>query len=195
MDQEALRAALKSARSGDRTALDGVLESVQARLRAVATAKLSRLLRGRMRTSDLLQSTYLDVVRSIDRFRGDDEQTFVVWVTRIMENNIRDKVRFYDRAKRKQPGADVVEAEEDAPAPGLSPSRRAIQVEDLLVVSHALNALSEDQRQVIELRMIEGLDYPEIARKLGRKEGAVRMLLSRARAALALEMDRLADEK
>ena len=55
--------------------------------------------------------------------------------------------------------------------------------------------MPEDQRQIIQLRAFEGRDYDEIAAMLGRTPGALRMLLSRARALLTLKLDRLLDEE
>ena len=50
------------------------------------------------------------------------------------------------------------------------------------------------QREVLTLSMIQGLDYATVASKLGRGEGATRMLYSRARAALAVHVDRILND-
>ena len=54
-----------------------------------------------------------------------------------------------------------------------------------------MNRLSEPHRRVIRLRVVEGKSIDEIAGELDRKPGAAKMLLSRARAALALELESL----
>ena len=69
-----------------------------------------------------------------------------------------------------------------------------MRAEDLVLVSRALEDLGEDYRQVIILRLVEGRTHKEVGELLGRTEAATRMLLSRARAALALARDRLRDE-
>jgi len=49
-----------------------------------------------------------------------------------------------------------------------------------VVLSDALAQLSEDHREVIVLHHLEGLDWDEVARRMGRTAGAVRMLWTRA---------------
>ena len=90
MEPSDIRDDIASARRGERDALDRVLTALQSRLRTAAANKIGTPLRRKMATSDLLQSTYVDVVRSIQSFEGDDPDTLVAWITRIMENNVRD---------------------------------------------------------------------------------------------------------
>ncbi len=187
MEGDQLSLDLRRAREGDRRALDRLLESMQDRLRRIAEGRLGPGLRAKVRTSDVLQSTYLDVVKSLENFEGEDEAAFVAWVARIMENNIRDKGKYFQARKRQEPGGGTVplDAAGDARADGSTPSVDAVRAEDLVLVSRALEELAEDHRRVIVLRMIEGRSHQEIGEQLNRSESATRMLLSRARAALA----------
>ena len=52
----------------------------------------------------------------------------------------------------------------------------------------ALEALSDEQREVILLRRYEELSFPEIGEQMGRSADASRMLFARAMAALTIEM-------
>ncbi|MAB87848.1 MAG: hypothetical protein CMJ90_00115 [Planctomycetes bacterium] len=196
MRDESVKANLALARGGDRRALDRLLETVHGRLRRLAEGRLGPGLRAKMRTSDVLQSTYLDVVKSVERFEGEDEEAFVGWVARIMENNIRDKGKYFQARKRRDPeGATLpLNEAEDVKTPGATPSVEVVRAEDLVLVSRALEDLGEDYRQVIILRLVEGRSHKEVGELLGRTEAATRMLLSRARAALALALDRLRNE-
>ncbi|MAG56728.1 MAG: hypothetical protein CMJ83_10595 [Planctomycetes bacterium] len=184
---------LAKARGGDRNALDRLLDHVQGRLKRLAEGRIGPGLRAKIRTSDVLQSTYLDVVKSVQRFDGDDEDAFVAWVARIMENNIRDKGKYFQARKRREPDGPTVSLNEadKVRTPGPTPSMEAVRAEDLVLVSRALDGLAEDYRQVILLRMVEGKSHKDVGDVLGRSEAATRMLLSRARAALALELERL----
>ena len=196
MRDESVKANLALARGGDRRALDRLLETVHGRLRRLAEGRLGPGLRAKMRTSDVLQSTYLDVVKSVERFEGEDEEAFVGWVARIMENNIRDKGKYFQARKRRDPeGATLpLNEAEDVKTPGATPSVEVVRAEDLVLVSRALEDLGEDYRQVIILRLVEGRSHKEVGELLGRTEAATRMLLSRARAALALALDRFRNE-
>ena len=153
-------------------------------------------LRAKVRTSDVLQSTYLDVVKSVERFEGDDEEAFVAWIARIMENNIRDKGKYFQARKRRDPEGPTrpLNEAEDVRTPTATPSVEAVRAEDLVLVSRALEGLVEDYRQVIILRMVEGRSHKEVGELLGRSEAATRMLLSRARAALALALEQIRKE-
>ena len=69
---------------------------------------------------------------------------------------------------------------------------RDLEIRELLdVLDRALSALSMDQRRVIELRDLEGLEYQEIAQQLGVPIGTVRSRLNRARARVKETSDRV----
>ena len=61
-----------------------------------------------------------------------------------------------------------------------SPSASAARRDLGVVLSDALAELSEDHREVIVLHHLEGLDWDEVARRMARTAGAVRMLWTRA---------------
>ncbi len=186
-------AELDRARAGDREALSRLLELTQERLRRITDRRLGPALRARLRASDILQSTFLDVVRGVPTFNGMSEDSFVAWVTQILENTIRRKGRFFN-ARKRRPLANA-EAAKDGASPVLrsvaTPSMELSRSEDLILVSRALDAIPEDYRRVIMLRVVDGRPHRDVAAMLGRTETATRMLLSRARAALSLEIERL----
>ena len=61
-----------------------------------------------------------------------------------------------------------------------SPSQQAAQHEQQVVLADMLNELPADYREVIILRNLEELPHSEVAQRMGRTEGAVRMLWVRA---------------
>ncbi|MFO1076307.1 MAG: sigma-70 family RNA polymerase sigma factor [Planctomycetota bacterium] len=192
-EEPEIRNDIASARRGDQEALQRILVAVQSRLRTAASHRLAGPLRAKMGTSDLVQSSYLTIVERISEFRGEDTATFVAWVTRIMENNLRDRLRYYGRQRRAPEGSqdETFDAVADMP----TPSAGVMRAEEHAVFHKALASLPDEQRQIIQLRLIEGREYDEIAGMLGRSPGALRMLLSRARAALTLRVDRLLDDR
>ena len=64
--------------------------------------------------------------------------------------------------------------------------------EEVARIEGVFDQMSEDYRQVITLACFLGMSHADVAMELGRSEAATRMLLSRARAELAL---RLAQEE
>ena len=75
-------------------------------------------------------------------------------------------------------------------AGGSSPSHQAIRVEEGVRLAEILARLSDDDREVILLRNVEGLPHDEVARRMGRSPGAVRMLWARALARLRKEVEK-----
>lgn len=191
MNPDEFKASLAKAKAGDHKALGEVLEAIEARLRDATRQLVGAKLRSKVRTSDVLQTTYVDVVRSIQNFEGEDPATFASWVGRVLHRNVQDKAKYFNRQRRKggttrQNPEDVVEPRHD-----ITPTREIARVEQLHLITEALDSLEEDYATVLRLRMLQGLDYKEVADRMGRKQGAVRMLFSRARAAFAMALDRL----
>jgi len=196
MSSEPIETTLKRAKAGDRDALESLLRRHDTRLQRVARGLMGEQLKVRVRTSDILQSTYLEVLASVHDFRGDTEEAFAHWVVRILENNVRDAAKYHGARKRSR---DMETSSKDLgelfiPAIQPSPSSQAIATEELFLVGRALQRLPEDYRRVILIRLSPTGTHRETARRMGRSEGAARVLLARARAALLMELDKLRKE-
>jgi RNA polymerase sigma-70 factor (ECF subfamily) len=194
-DERAFAGWLAAARSGDEDALERILASTEQRLRRVVDRRLGPRLRASLRRSDVLQNTYLAMLDALPRFTGSTPDDFVSWVARMIENDIRRQHRWFGAAKRRAQSrtsqrnllAGILMA------PVATPSAEVSRNEERAAVREALARLEPDHAKVIELSVFEGLTHREVAERLGRSEGACRMLLLRARAALALELERLDD--
>lgn len=116
---------------------------------------------------DVVQETFLRLVRAAPVFREEDHCR--AWLLRVAANCAGDLHRSPWR-RRTQP----LEAAEGLSAP----------VEEPGGVLDAVLALPEDYRIPVHLFYYEGLSVAEIAALLGKREGAVRTRLSRARAML-----------
>ncbi len=180
---------LDAARGGDRDAILRLIQRHEPRLRKLVHERLGARLREKIATSDVLQSAYLDLLKDFGGFRGGTTDEFVAWCAHLIENNIRDKAKFFEARKRQPPGVAPVEALESRIAPGPGPHSLNALFEDLQIVHAALSRLSDDHRAVIQLKAVHGLSHEEIAARLGRTEAAARILLVRARAALLLEIE------
>jgi RNA polymerase sigma-70 factor (ECF subfamily) len=60
-----------------------------------------------------------------------------------------------------------------------TPSRIVRRDEALEAIAQAVRSLPEDRRELIDLRYRQGMPIEEIARRLGKSEGSVKMLLNR----------------
>lgn len=184
---------LARARAGDREALDRVLRRIEESAAIRVSQTMGEGLGGCLRNSDVMQSAWLEVLRSLPEFRGGTEASFMAWVNAIIENSVKRLARFF-RAQRRRPPAESAELRQIAERrerPPPTPSTVVTHWEDMALATAALNNLGYDYREVIRLTVIDSLPHKEVAQRMDRSESATRMLLSRARAALTLEVERL----
>jgi RNA polymerase sigma-70 factor (ECF subfamily) len=129
---------------------------------------------------DLASETWVDVVRSLDRFHG-DEQRFRSWTFTIARHRATDHRR---RAGRRSAEPLPHEALPERPAAD-DPAAAAIEH---LATERALAliaGLPPDQAEVVALRVVAGLEVGEVARIVGKRPGAVRVLAHRGLRRLA----------
>ncbi len=178
---------LDRARSGDRAALEELLDRVRDRVESALRHRVGPQMRRRVEPSDILQSTYLRVVTTVPDFRGTSEREFSAWVLRILDRTLRKRLRFHGAQRRdlgREGGADAREI----PQAGGTPSSAAVVSEELVRIAQAMNRLPKDYARILMLHMEPDQTHENTARILGRSVGASRVLLARARAALASQM-------
>jgi RNA polymerase sigma-70 factor (ECF subfamily) len=132
---------------------------------------------------DATERTFLSALSAIDRF-SDDGATFRSWLFRIAHNQLANTLRARSR-QRVEPLHGVPEPA----STGGDPSRLAGLADDARRLRAAVASLSEDRRQVVILRFVDGLSAREIGVVLGRSEGAIRVLQHRALRELAAHLE------
>ena len=187
---------IAEARSGDTAALGRLLELYRNYLNLLARLHVDRRLQGKIDPGDLVQETFLEAHRDFDQFRGQSEAEFAAWIRRILATNLANLVRSYYGTQRRDPHlernlADALNRSSQALDCGLvavqsSPSQQAAKREMAVLLADALRQLPENYRDVILLRHIEGLKFPEVAERLGRSEEGVKKTWARALARLRL---------
>jgi RNA polymerase sigma-70 factor (ECF subfamily) len=128
---------------------------------------------------DVASETWLQVVRDLPRFSGGEED-FRRWLFTIGRHRAIDAARARSRrpATPVSTGLEILadhQLVEDQVLDGMS-VQRAVAL---------LAALSRDQAEVVALRVIAGLETPDVARILGKSAGAVRVALHRGLKTLA----------
>jgi RNA polymerase sigma-70 factor (ECF subfamily) len=196
---------LAEARSGHGEAIGTLFELYRRYLGLLAQIQIDRHLRSKVSISDLVQDTFLDAQRGFDQFRGQGEAEFLVWLRRILANRLAKIVRHYHTQRRDVHLEDRLASELDQSSHALSrqgqhvavdgatPLDSAIQREEAVLVANALGALSDDHREVIILRNMESLQFPEVARRMGRSVDAVKSLWVRSVDQLREEMKTVDD--
>jgi RNA polymerase sigma-70 factor (ECF subfamily) len=181
---------IRGARQNEPGMLDRLLWSYRNYLRLLARTGIDQSLQGKADPSDLVQETLLKAHQHFEQFRGQTEGELAAWLRQILARNLADLVRRFRLAGARQVARERSLEEMIAnssaalhnliAAHGNSPSRSAERREMSVVLADALADLSADSREVIVLRSIEERDWDEVAEKMGRSQGAVRLLWARA---------------
>lgn len=191
---------LAAAKAGDGDALGLLLQRYRNYLALMARLQLGRL-RGKLDVEDLLQDVSLEAHREIARFRGTSEGEFLAWLRRVLSGIYSNQLRHYlgtqrRDARRERPIASDLERssrilEGGLIAPLTSPSGQASKREQAVILADALESLPGTYREVIILRHLEGLSFPEVAKRMSRTEDSVKNHWARALARLRRTLESL----
>ncbi len=129
---------------------------------------------------DALQEAFVKAFRSLDRF--DPDRPFGPWFFQILRNQCRDALR--SRSSRFDAEALDERLEERPAGSRASPERRRRKSAAHSMVWRALGRLSDEHREVLVLKELEGFRYAEIATILDIPEGTVASRLYHARDAM-----------
>jgi RNA polymerase sigma-70 factor (ECF subfamily) len=181
---------LEQAREGDAAAAGSLLEMYRRYLTLLARVQIGQRLQGKVDPADLVQDTFLDAHRSLERFRGTTEAELVSWLRQILAGKLANLLRRYlgTRGRDVRLEREVLEAIDRSSvlldrgliADQSSPSQQAARREQAVLLADALGELPDDYREVIVLRHLDGLTFPEVAGRMGRSVGAVEKLWMRA---------------
>lgn len=111
------------------------------------------------------------------KFASLEEGEQIAWLRTVTRNKIIDWYRLVNRYQTVELTEVTDQLFDDD---YLAPEQVAIRSEEYTKLHAALQRLSNLQRQVVRLRFFAGLRSTEIATALGKNEGTVRVLLSRA---------------
>jgi RNA polymerase sigma-70 factor (ECF subfamily) len=133
---------------------------------------------------DLAADTWVSVIRSLGRFRG-DERAFRAWVFTVARHRAIDWRR---QAARRPPRPVPVEELAERPAPD-DPVAAVFEAQSTRAALALLAGLPPDQAEVVALRVLGGLEVAEVARIVGKRPGAVRVLAHRGLRRLAKRVE------
>ena len=140
-------------------------------------------------------------LEDLEDFTYRDEGDFLRWMSKVVENRIRDNVKKLHADKRdirkevplRNRAATTEGGYRGAPGPfaTTTPSVIVSKKEDLEKLEKAIGQLRPEYREAVILKRIEGLSYKEIGHRLGKSTDAVGMLVSRAMVALIGAFERI----
>jgi RNA polymerase sigma-70 factor (ECF subfamily) len=185
IDQQLLARAI----GGDRAAAGELLLEASGMLTAYVARELPKPIAHLVSVEDVLQETFHSAFATIGDLQAADEAAFLAWLRTIAKHRMLDTLR---RHKRKRRGGDRQQVAAhsstdsvlnlfDALCGDATPSRRVSRNEALSCMHVALAELPEDYRQAVRLRFLEDKSYKEVAEAMGRSEGAVHGLITRAK--------------
>jgi RNA polymerase sigma-70 factor (ECF subfamily) len=141
---------------------------------------------------DLMAETFADLFAGIDAFRGHTEEQGLAWMWTIARHQL---YRWRERGQVERRSLERL----GVPVPSLGPVEYD-RIEDLAdlqrvrpLLEKALAQLSDDQRHVLQLRVIEHWEYDDIARELGVSAQVIRARVSRALRQMAKDFDAVPD--
>jgi len=176
-------------KQGDVKAFEMLVVKYQRRIERL----IGRMVRDVDLVPDIAQETFIRAYRALPKFRGDS--AFYTWLYRIAVNTAKKALGELKRdllvtesSRALRDDDDETFRVENEPMTGETPESLLQSKEIAMTVNSAIEALSEDLRQAITLREIEGLSYEEIAELMNCPIGTVRSRIFRAREAIALRL-------
>jgi RNA polymerase sigma-70 factor, ECF subfamily len=171
-DEQEARLLIRAAKGGDRAAFDRIVRAYFPRIYAA----LFRLVGNHEDAEDLSQEVFVRAYSSLSSFR--EEAPLGAWLMRIAVFLSRDHHR------RSGRGVVVLGLEDVAHEPasqGMEPAREMSRRELLQGIGESIDRLPHHLRAPLVLRVIEGLDYEEVARATGMRVGTARTQVMKAR--------------
>lgn len=184
---------LDHARGGSNAALGRLMGLYGSYLKLLVASQLGDRLRRRVSESDVVQETFFEAHRDFAAFRGQTPEEFLAWMRRILVNNLMRVVEQHlataKRDVRREVSLECMQRGVEQSTSRFaalaalgqdSPSADLQRQEATATLAQALATLPTDYRRVIQLRHLEGLPFEDVAERMDRSCGAVRMLWLRA---------------
>jgi RNA polymerase sigma-70 factor (ECF subfamily) len=184
---------LHQAKAGNAEALGRLLSAYMNYLKILAQSQMDDRLKRRVGASDIVQDTLLEAHRDFVQFVGRSPAEFSSWLRRILLNNLKRSIECHlltaKRDVRRELSMDdlnrtldlsVARLEAFLADPAQSPGSDVQHHEFLTRLSDCIANLPSEYRDVILLRHVHGLAFKEIADRLDKSSGAVRMMWLRA---------------
>ena len=177
---------IERAHTGDREALNTLLDRYRLRLRRMVEMRLDTRLQARIDASDVIQEAYLEVAGRLDEYLRDPKLPPFLWLRLIVGERLARLHRHHLGARMRDAGQEVslfhrCSLPAARPSSGAaaqllgrhtSPTQAALRAERILRLQEALNTLEPIDREILSLRHFEELTAAETAGVLGIEEPA-----------------------
>lgn len=133
----------------------------------------------KMTAEDLTEEIFLKAWKAVKSYKGKG-QSFSAWLYRIARNHAIDDLRARGRCTSLEVETTAAVGNPEQEAEGKLMQRKLLET---------ISYLPPQQKQVIILKFIEGLDNREIEQIMGKNQGAIRVMQMRALATLRQRLD------
>lgn len=133
---------------------------------------------------DVTSEVFLKAWENLNHYKT-GEKPFIAWLYSIAHHTVIDHYRASKPAMTLEDVGEKVDSTETGVEEGMADHIQSDQLRNSIL------RLTEDQQQVIILKFIDGFSTEEIARHLGKKQGAVRALQMRALKTLAEDLGQM----
>lgn len=134
---------------------------------------------------DVTQEVFIDVIRSLPRFRG--ESLFRTWLQTLVKREIADYYRQRGR-KNQQEALSLDDQQYEQQVSKLAAPQNPVDSDQRILLQQALHELPEHYQDVLLLRFAEDLQFNQISEQMNLSFEATKSLFRRATAALAQQM-------
>jgi len=181
---------IRKAQNGDKKSLDLLFERYYDRVKRIVKLRLTEGIRNKVETFDIVQEVFYKVLKSFKDFsQFKTESSFLHWLSKIVENTIKDEIDYFTAEKRnfkkefplEYPQNDAENIQyQTFPGNDPTPSKVLEHEEEMKLIESAILNLSNLEKEVIIMHYYEGLSFKEISEKLNKTYDAIRMMHNRA---------------
>ncbi len=179
-------------RNCDEDALAKFIDLRRPQLLAFIERRLGAALRRKIEPDDLIQETSAEAIRSLKGAELGDREVFG-WLCQVAERRIIDAHRRFASQKRDSGREVPIHSPVDSDHGGIidllvasmtTASQAFSRDQKQMRMMVALDSLPTEQRDALRMRYLEGLPSKDIAERLKKTDGAVRVMLTRSLAKL-----------
>ncbi len=173
---------------GDQDALQQLIVYYHGPLHGVVSSAINGFLAHHIDPDDILQEVYFSAFKSIEKCSFAGPGAFYKWLEKLATNQVKNRQRELMQLKRDVrrnalPKACLATSIpgllERIPSPHSTPSRQLAKAEASAAVLSCFARLTDEQREVVRLRFLEGRPVADIAKRLGKTDDAIHKLCFR----------------
>lgn len=186
-DAQTTESRIRKAIAGDADALTSLLRQFGPEVER--SLQINSVWQTMLEPADVMQVTYLEAFLRIGAFDPDRADSFVAWLRRVAQNNLKDAIRGLERQKQPQPRDRIKPPKFEDSLVGLyemleagtsSPSRQVRRQEACSLLESSIRLLPDRYAEVVRRYDLECQPIGDVANALGKSPGAVHMLRARA---------------